>query len=260
MAGVVFYEGPSAIDGRPIVAIATTGTRNKKTGPLVQTWILRADVSPVNAINTGADSSVCGSCPLRGIIANSTRVKRKKVNRFRSCYVRVGQAPNEIWKAYRRGAYPTLDALSPAMRRALRNSLLRRGSYGDPVAVPRAAWDALAELVKPGKHPGYTHQWDSPAAAGWQTDLMASVQTLDERARAVAAGWRTFRIVKSVDELQDGEILCPASPEAGSTKTCEQCGACNGRRDSRDLRHSVAIPGHGSRFAVLPSLLRLLDN
>ena len=44
--GLVLYEGPSEIDGKPIVCIATLDSRNRKTGNMVQTWILRQDVSP----------------------------------------------------------------------------------------------------------------------------------------------------------------------------------------------------------------------
>lgn len=259
MAGVVFYEGPSLIDGRPIVAIATLGTRNKKTGPLVQTWILRSDVPPTVAINTGADSSVCGSCPLRGIIAKSAKLKRKKVNRFRACYVQVGQAPNAVWKAYRNGAYTPIDKLSPTTIKALARRRLRLGSYGDPVAVPQAAWDALQAYCNPGRHPGYTHQWRDAVSEGWQGRLMASVQSVAEQRQARAAGWRTFRIMRDTDQLLPDEVMCPAAPEAGATKTCEQCGACNGMRGPGDQRKSIAIPGHGSRNAVLPSLNRLLQ-
>lgn len=43
---VIFYEGPSLIDGSPILGIATASTSNPKTGPMVQTWILSADLDP----------------------------------------------------------------------------------------------------------------------------------------------------------------------------------------------------------------------
>ena len=46
LRGVVIYRGVSRIDGRPIVAIATLKTDNEKTGDMIQTWILRADVDP----------------------------------------------------------------------------------------------------------------------------------------------------------------------------------------------------------------------
>lgn len=47
--GFVLYEGPSVLDGAPIVAIATMSTKNAKTGAMVQTWILRANMAPLAA-------------------------------------------------------------------------------------------------------------------------------------------------------------------------------------------------------------------
>jgi hypothetical protein len=50
--GIVIYRGPSILDGSPIVVIATglgSGSSNRKTGALVQTWILRDDVSPIES-------------------------------------------------------------------------------------------------------------------------------------------------------------------------------------------------------------------
>ena len=69
--GVVVYQGPSQIDGAPIVVIMTGlngKSRNAKTGDLVATWILRADKKPTDAVQSGADSSICGACPHRGQI------------------------------------------------------------------------------------------------------------------------------------------------------------------------------------------------
>ena len=63
--GYVLYQGPSRLNGEPIVAIATMRTANVKTGNMVQTWILTAEVSPEQAVKTGADEAVCGSCPHR---------------------------------------------------------------------------------------------------------------------------------------------------------------------------------------------------
>ena len=51
--GVILYEGPSELDGSPIVVIATFGSKNRKTGKgrknLIQTWIMRQDVAPWDA-------------------------------------------------------------------------------------------------------------------------------------------------------------------------------------------------------------------
>src|ERR1700686_2282782 len=98
--GVILYEGPSLLDGAPIVAIATglnSKSTNRKTGAMVQTYILRANVSPTEAVASGGDKSICGDCRYRG-----TRGKR------RTCYVNVGQGPNAVYRAYRGGRYDAL--------------------------------------------------------------------------------------------------------------------------------------------------------
>ena len=66
--GVILYEGPSLIDGAPIVVIATglkKPSKNAKTADMVQTWILRKDIHPKYAVRSGDDVSICGQCPHR---------------------------------------------------------------------------------------------------------------------------------------------------------------------------------------------------
>src|SRR5687767_850338 len=94
--GVVLYSGPSELDGSPIVAIMTgirRGSSNTKTGPLLQTWILRSDLSPETAAKTGADRSICGDCALRD----------------GACYVTLHHGPRAVFAAYQQGLYPTLE-------------------------------------------------------------------------------------------------------------------------------------------------------
>jgi hypothetical protein len=139
VSGVIFYQGPSKIDGQPIVGIATFNSKNTKTGPIVQTWIIRSDIHPSEAINTGEDKSVCGSCPLRGLIKDASEKTDKKtistptVNKGRSCYVLVQQAPAAIYKAFKDGKYPVLNETHA---KKMTDKGLRYGSYGDPVAIP----------------------------------------------------------------------------------------------------------------------------
>ena len=57
--GFAFYDGPSLIDGAPIIGIAVLRSENAKTGDMVQTYILRADMSPLDAISSGDDVSIC---------------------------------------------------------------------------------------------------------------------------------------------------------------------------------------------------------
>jgi hypothetical protein len=122
---------------------------------------------------------------------------------------------------------------------------LRYGSYGDPVAIPMAAWDALGKYCTGKSEPGYTHQWKHKKFAGWNTRVMASTHSLAENEAAQAAGWRTFRTVFNEADLAENEIFCPASEEGGYTASCETCGACNGRRNENDGRRNIAIVAHG---------------
>ena len=85
---VILWEGASLIDGAPIVVIASglNASHNEKTGNMVQTYILRADVAPVAALRAGADVSICGDCPHRG---NGDGTGR-------TCYVQVWQGPTSV--------------------------------------------------------------------------------------------------------------------------------------------------------------------
>ena len=66
------WRGPSPYDGTPIVLIltglsplASEQSGNRKTGAMVQSYILRQDMSPIVAVMSAADRAVCGDCSLR---------------------------------------------------------------------------------------------------------------------------------------------------------------------------------------------------
>ena len=229
--GVILYDGPSALDGKPIVAIATGlkhPSANRKTGPMVQTFILRADVPPVEAIKCGADASVCGDCPHR------------KANRG-SCYVNVGQSPSSVWHAYKRGVYPELTKAGLGF---FRGRAVRFGAYGDPVAVPYRVWASIVRVA--GRWTGYTHQWHR-CSWHYRRFLMASCDSPDEQQTATGRGWRTFRVRTVAEPIQSGEFVCPASDEGSKRTTCERCCACNGTRmDARRSAGSPVIVVHGA--------------
>ena len=54
------------LETETIVVIATLKTRNRKTGDMVQIWILNRNESPVDSVRNGSDSIVCFDCPHRG--------------------------------------------------------------------------------------------------------------------------------------------------------------------------------------------------
>jgi hypothetical protein len=193
------YRGPSSIDGGRIIAI-TTETSNKKTGDLVQIWILNANMLPLQAVASNADRSVCGDCKHRGS----------------TCYVALHMAPHQIYRHWKNGGYAI--ALNTDY---LAGRMVRFGAYGDPAALPLAL---VEEIVgKAAGHTGYTHQWKMEYVQPYKKYLMASVDSMDEYREAKAMGWRTFRI-KNADETKlKQEIVCPASIEAGkkSVYLCE---------------------------------------
>jgi hypothetical protein len=228
--GLILWEGPSRIDGAPIVvlAIGLESSSNSKTGNMLQTYILRQDVSPMDAINNGEDVSICGDCPHRG------------TSKTRTCYVNIGQGPLAVWGAYQRGRYA--HASDIASVGALR--VVRLGTYGDPAAVPVSVWDALVSRAI--AHTGYTHQWRG-IGAGYKHLCMASADSVRDMREAHASGWRTFRVVthaNTVQRFRRFESVCPASAEAGFKLTCDACQACNGTATNR--RASVVIRAHGS--------------
>ena len=223
MAGHVFYEGTSRIDGTsPVVLIVTLGSRNTKTGDMDQAWILRRDVHPLVAARNGQDVAICGDCRHRELNA-------------RSCYVNVQFAPAAIYRAYKAGAYERGRVAD------LRGRFVRLGAYGDPAAIPLDVWEPM--LDKLAGWTGYTHQWRTCSRA-FKRFLMASVDTEAEFVEARSEGWRTFR-VRQTPSLLDGEIVCPASREAGHRTTCERCRLCSGTAHGNGAAKSIAIYAHG---------------
>lgn len=236
--GTIVYEGASRIDGKPIVAILTgllLPSTNPKTGPMAQSYILKADSHPLDAIKDGSDSSICGECPLRLMPSG-----------IRRCYVNP-MVLGQIWKSYQKGSYPDFANFLGKHRLLAQYRLqrygLRIGSYGDPAAVPIEVWESLIDIAKPtGAVTGYTAQWKSPHNHGYRHFLMASCMSLEDAKLAWSMGWRTYRI-DSFGELQANEIACPGSIEAGKSIECSSCNICCG--SDGKTRSSVVIQPHG---------------
>lgn len=250
----IIYSGPSLIDGAPIVCVAIVTSGNVKTGNMIQTHIIRADVSPLEASKTGADYSICGNCKHRG---TPTTDSTRKQAQGRTCYVNLGQGPNQVFKAFSAGKY---SQATPEQIQAIgRARMVRLGTYGDPAAVPAHIWDNL--LKDSAGHTGYTHQHQPihnprefpPIKPRDYSRLMYSADTPEEATAAHNAGFRTFRVIplkqwqdNGTKALLSTEILCPASYEAGQRVTCEQCKLCSG---STIKAKSIAIVAHGTAKA-----------
>jgi hypothetical protein len=226
MQHAIIYNGPSLLDGKPIVVIATYSNRNTKTGKVVQTYILRSDINPLEASKTGEDFSICGSCPMRGEV---TTDPKRKIAKGRKCYVNLGQGVLIVFKSFLRGVYKEGDP-----RTMGRGRFVRVGTYGDPAAVPSEVWDEL--LAECETWTAYTHQ------KPWRPDIaMQSADSYDEAKAHWAEGRRTFRVIVDLGDIDKSkETLCPASKEAGRRVQCTACKLCKGS----SLAKSIAIVEH----------------
>ena len=207
---MIVYDGPSQLNGKPIVAILTNINNpsvNTKTGDMAQATIMPKGIKPSDAVKTGEDDAVCGDC--------NRRPSTAKANGLKPCYVNP-RAPNSIHRAYERGSYSTRI---PAQQ----HKPMRLGMWGDPAAMPYDIAKALADSAP--KHTGYTHRWrEFPE---FNSICMASVDTEEERLEANALGFRTYRVRDEGAPLMDGEISCPEADKARNIQ-CADCGLCAG--------------------------------
>ena len=227
MKNGIIYNGPSLLDGKPIVVIATYSDRNTKTGKVLQTYIIRSDISPLEASKSGEDFSICGDCKFRGT-PTTDPVRKQAVKR--DCYVNLGQGPTIVYKAYKRGVYPVAKTIQDLGV----DRIVRIGTYGDPAAAPAWVWEQLLKQCKSWL--AYSHQ------SGWRPDIaMQSADTMAEAIEHWKAGHRTFRVIADLGELDTTkEILCPASKEAGRRVQCAACKLCKGSSPAK----SIAIVQH----------------
>jgi hypothetical protein len=223
---LIFYDGPSRIDGARILGVATAQSQNRKIGKMLQLWIMPS-ISPIVAVKSGADASVCGDCALRG--TNGAE---------RICYVEWWRAVENIWQSAQK-PHRTGRATIEEFAGYCRGLQLRLGAYGDPVAIPLDVWRPL--LAVAGGWTAYTHQWSKPHLSdGYQDWCMASVETEQQQRDAEGLGWRTFR-VRNVDApMSAREVVCPH--ELNSAIKCAACSLCRG---SARQAKSVVVTVHG---------------
>lgn len=243
--GAIVWEGPSRINGEPIVLLVTglfNPSNNPKTGPMHQTWIFHRDIHPYEAICNGMDASICGQCPLR---LNPDTGKR-------ACYVMAAPL-GQIWKAYQKGRYKPVD-LNLQSEIWFDLKPLRIGAYGDPAAVPIEILQTWVASLKAAKMlwTGYTRRWMLPENQPLKEILMASIFSRTEQQQAMSLGWRTYRVLPNGSELPPKSIICPGSEEGGFLKTCRECFMCRGTSARTDIV-VYAHGGGGKHFTeVLP--------
>jgi len=227
--GYVIDRGLSPIDGQPYVAILTLESTNRKTGNMAQVYILCENINPVEAVQTGKDATICGDCP-----------HRKQQDGTRSCYVNVGQGPNSVYKAYKRGTYAELNYFE--LSQVLKRKRIRWGAYGDPSVIDPGIVITLNKYAQ--GHTGYTHQWRNEFAQVFKGIYQASCDGFNDYMEATDNGWRTFTVVsKNVTPLYAKQ--CPATVD-NSQSQCITCKLCDGAK--QDI--FVAAHGSGAKYVT----------
>jgi len=242
----IVYDGPSMIDGAPILGIATCVVNlsdNEKTGGMVQLIIIpNNDAPPSMNVKMGLDVSVCGSDDCVHQILGT-------------CYVDAAKSVDSTWGAYLRGAHADYVYADVFAGREV-----RFGAYGDPAALPLPLIVEIAKAA--GAWTGYTHQWRDERVQPYREYLMASVELAMDRRAAHKLQWRPFRVEfegidPTIDPVLDAalppEMECPATPNGpvnkqGKHVQCINCLACHGTSTdgrNKNLRH-VVIRAHGA--------------
>tara|TARA_E500000305_G_C4021221_1_gene238892 strand:+ start:211 stop:999 length:789 start_codon:yes stop_codon:yes gene_type:complete len=236
--GVVLYKGPSALDGKPIVAIATclvNPSKNDKTGPMAQLIIMREDIHPVEATKTGEDESICGTCPARKANDNW-------------CYVLVGKPISQVYRAYKNGRYAegsTDDILKSRWS-------FRHGTYGNPSAIPFEVNEEIFTTLEAARKSwtAYEHEWRTCDQRLSQYS-MASCETIEDAQEAISMGWRPYlsclpEEVELAKEL--GLLQCPYRLHDASTPQCSDCNMCSG--NASKVSAGIVAPVHGANYKV----------
>lgn len=219
--GKLIFEG--SINGTEYVVIATKGSVNEKTGPMVQIWIIVKDTHPVAAVRSGLDAqSICTGCPFAS---------------GNGCYVNVAFAPSAIWNSYQRGLY---DYLMPRdYPWYFGGNKVRFGAYGNPTLMPFSIAKAIATASDGWT--GYFHNWKDMAPAEaqqWNTLFMASTETKDSLSLANSLDLRVFH---AAPEKPEGFVECLADSR---DLTCSQCLLCQG---TNKKAKPIWINPHGYR-------------
>lgn len=208
-SGLIIFENEN------IASIATLKSNNKKTGDMVQIYILVKDIDPVTAIKTGNDESICGNCPQRRFNGGG-------------CYVNVGKDVLSVWNSYKKGNYKNIKDVKNWLR-YFKGRFVRFGAYGDPAFLPLELINKITENCEGWT--GYTHQWEDKSE--YNNFFMASVDTENKKELAEIKGYRYFQVVAEDYKLKTTETVCPNL--INQNINCIDCGLCDGYNKKKNI-------------------------
>lgn len=204
--GYILHEGEQ--NGERFAVIATgfnKGSTNRKTGKMIQIYIILADVHPVAAVQSGLDAStICQDCPFAS---------------GNGCYVNVGQGVASVWKSYRAGNYPHL--LAKDFRKMFEGRSVRFGAYGNPTLLPLAKVKLIASVASGWT--GYFHNWHSmhkATAKAYNQYFMCSTETQDSYKLAKSLKMRVFH---ASPEKPEDAVECVSDSHGIQCIKCQLC-------------------------------------
>jgi hypothetical protein len=240
-SSVIVYEGPSHLIDRSgntpsgNIFVVLSGLRdpstNRKTGPMIQTWILPVGEFP--SVRTAAAYRVCGDCEME----SACYVNRITLSGF---YQRFNQLPR-------------VDFMQLSARerdRLLGSAAIRLGAFGNPSAMPLELAEAL---IEGRNHTSYDAMWRTIDPA-WARVSMASCSSAEDAIEAWSRGWRVFLTLPDDTKQARAEIVKVKAAGAtglmcrfySSELQCYACRDCSGQ--VKEHRASVILnPLHGPR-------------
>lgn len=235
---VVIWEGPSQLDGTPILAVASRtreASQNGKTGDMIQIAIMRQDVSPGWAYVQGFDGAVCpDDCDHKSVARGG----------MGTCYVNKVKL-RATWER----AIRLIEAGEVgAPRGFFTGARVRIGNEGDGAAVPLHVWQGI--VAEAADHTAYTAGWRD-LGPDWARIFMASVSTPADAIRARSAGWRFFASSgSSADDAAFTEAGGRACLNHSHGLQCVSCLGCDGLKKGKK-RLSFWIPFHGVKGSAV---------
>jgi len=213
-----------------------TPSRNIKTGPMLQTIIIRSDLHPTEALKTGQDEAICGSCihrlktPARFIDVSDIKTmpggfigcvnethkiqcidcklcdgagKQKNIaiqvhgsKQNSNASCYVNLMLDGVTGQYKSWIAGNIAMYNPAAHRELIQNKSVRLGSYGDPAV--VPIDIWLDLLSlASNHTGYTHQWRDPDKQAYKSILMASVDTQQDIEDATKLGWRQFAVITS---------------------------------------------------------------
>lgn len=205
-----------------LVFTALNGSTNRKTGDMVQTYLLDRDTLTSEPKVFGAK---CSACPM----VNKCYVSRDKMSVRRALTKLLGDERTSYAHAALADVLPLLSGRK-----------VRLGTYGDPSALPLSDLKAVVNSAQ--GHTGYTHFWRE-IDTDYSRYLMASVEDSSAELLAQGLGYRTFRVITKETTERAVSSVAVECLNSSAGLTCAECLLCSGT-EGKGRRVSIWIDEH----------------